>query len=54
MTFKNINAVFSFFFYQFDVFLFHLEFPRIQYALLDVLFQFFSFPNSFKYFSTAS
>ena len=52
MIFKNINAIFPFLFLSFFFFFFFSSFCRIQYALLNVLFQFFIFLNSFKCFST--
>ena len=51
MIFKNVNAVFPSVFIVIFFFFFS-SFCRIQYALLNVLFQFFSFLNSFKCFST--
>ena len=48
MTFENINAVFP---SVLIFFIFFFEFlPYSQYALLNVLFRFFSFLNSFKRF----
>ena len=53
IIFKNINSVFSLWFYFFIVFFFS-SFCRIQYAIWNMLFRFCSFLNSFKCFSRTS